>query len=126
MSTANYEALAGVPLTKGITTGQAINPASNYDQDIITQNWNTLVVEVDMTAGAAGDLVVSLFPFEGDNFTVMPIAIPPANSVGPSLSGGHDYYYGEFDVSSLDKARIRITNNNAGTQTINRWSWRLQ
>jgi len=46
--------------------------------------------------------------------------------VGPTLSGGKVYYYGQFDVQALEKVRVRITNNNVASQTIDRWSWRLQ
>jgi hypothetical protein len=68
---------------------------------------------------------VQVQPYEADNSTIMPIAMPPANSVGPTLSGGKVYYYAEFDVMALEKVRLRITNNNAGTKTLNSASWRL-
>jgi len=125
MSTQNYNATAGLPLTRATTAGQAINAAANYDQDVMCVGDSTLVVEVDMTGGANGDVVLTVLPFESDNATVMPISLPPVSSVGPTLASGHVYYYAQFDVTALEKVRIRLNNANAGAQTITRMSWRL-
>jgi hypothetical protein len=113
-------------LTRGKVEAQAIASGANFDQDVPCGGASTLVVQVDMTAGAAGDLSVAVQPYEGDNLTVAPIGIPVTNSVGPTLSGGHDYFYAQYDVTAVDKVRVRITNNNVGAQTITRTSWRTQ
>ena len=88
----------------------------------------TLVVQVDMTAGAVGDLTVTVTPFEADNATLaVGMDLPPvqAPTTNPALSGGHDYFYGEYDVASVEYVRVRIANANVGAQTITRASWRL-
>jgi hypothetical protein len=112
-------------LDKGSQAGVSIGTGANNDTDILTQGVSTLVVQVDMTGGAAGDLTVQVLPFEIDAVTLMGVAIAPVTSTGPTLSGGHVYYTAQYDVTAYDKVRIRITNNNAGTQTITRSSWRL-
>lgn len=112
-------------LTRGSEVAQSILTTANRDTDIPCGGDTTLTVQVDMNGTASGDLAVSVFPFEADNATVAPIAIPVLRSTGPTLAAGKVYYYAQFDVQALERVRIRITNNNAGTQTINRWSWRL-
>lgn len=112
-------------LTRGTALAKSVVTTGTYDTDILCQGASVLVVQVQMTGAAAGDLTTSLFPFESDNATVAPISIPPMNSVGPTLNGGKVYYYAEYDVNALEKARLRVTNNNAGTQTIDRLSWHL-
>jgi hypothetical protein len=121
-----------LPLTKGKTEAQAIGAGGNFD--LVGQNgdariWvggdSTLVVEVDMTGAANGDLAVVANPYEADGTTIMPVALPVVQSVGPTLNGGHVYYYAQIDVTGVDQCRVRITNNNAGGQTITRASWRL-
>jgi hypothetical protein len=55
----------------------------------------------------------------------MGLTLAPVTVSGPTFSGGHIFYTAQFDVSSYDKVRLRITNNNAGAQTITRASWKL-
>jgi hypothetical protein len=112
-------------LDRGKQSAVAINAAANNDTDLLTQGASTLVVEVDMTGGASGDLTVQILPFQADALTLMGVAIAPVTATGPTLSGGHVYYTAQFDVTAYDKVRVRITNNNAGAQTITRSSWRL-
>lgn len=119
-------------LTRGKTEAQAIGAGGTFDligpdgsARVLCEGDSTLVVQVDMTAGAAPDLGVQVNPYEADGITVAPIALPTVLTVGPTLSGGHAYLYAQYDVSALDVVRIRITNNNAGAQTITRASWKL-
>ena len=112
-------------LTRAIETAIAIGAGGIRNTDIYCQGDATLVVQVEMTGAAIGDLTVAVQPFEADNLTVAPISIPPVQFVGPTLNAGKVYYYAQYDIQALEKARIAITNNNAGAQTINRWSWRL-
>ena len=123
--TAASEWTVGDLLTRGKQAGVAISNGANNDTDILCQGDSTLVIEADMTGGAAGDLTVQVLPFEADAATLMGVAIAPVTSTGPTLSGGHVYYAAQFDVTAYDKVRIRITNNNAAPQTITRSSWRL-
>jgi hypothetical protein len=122
---AGAEWVIGQMLTRGKKEGVSIPNATNNDTDILCPGDQTLVVEVDMTGAASGDLVVQIIPFEADAATIMGVAIAPATSTGPTLVTGHVYYIGQFDVTAYDKVRFRITNNNAATQTITRASWRL-
>jgi hypothetical protein len=125
-----------VLLTRGKAEGQAIagaggtfdlgNPLTAGGAPVVPCSGDsTLVVEVDMTGGAVGDLTVAVNPYEADDATVMPIAVPQVQGVGPTLVGGHVYQYAQFDVTGIEYVRVRITNNNAGGQTITRASWRL-
>jgi hypothetical protein len=112
-------------LDRGKQAGVAINAAANNDTDLLTQGASTLVVEVDMTGGASGDLTVQVLPFQADAATLMGVAIAPVTATGPTLAAGHVYYTAQFDVTAYDKVRVRLTNNNVGAQTITRSSWRL-
>jgi hypothetical protein len=112
-------------LTRGNVLAAAIAAAGNNDTDILSGGDSTLAVEVEMTGAAVSDLTVSVQPYESDAATVMPVSMPVVQSVGPTVNAGKVYYYAQFDVTGVDKVRLRITNNNAGGQTINRASWRL-
>lgn len=119
-------------LTRGKLEGAAAAPASiTYLQgpsgtDLIHCGGDSeLTVEVDMTGAATGDLIITCEPYAVGNTSVMPISLPPLNTVGPTLSGGHVYFVATFDVSGEDAVRVGIKNNNAGAQTITRASWRL-
>lgn len=127
MSTANYNALVGAPLTRGRLQpdGAAIGNGVTLTTDIICQGDSTLAIIVDMTAGASGDLAVEVNPYEADGVTRQINQLPPVQTDGPDLAGGHDYYFGKFDVDGIDKVQVRITNNNAAPQVITRAGWRL-
>lgn len=112
-------------LTRGKQAGASILTAGNNDTDILCQNDGTLTVEVDMTGAASGDLTVQLIPFEADAVTLMGIALAPVGATGPTFAAGRVTYTAQFDVTAYDKVRFRVTNNNAGTQTLTRASWRL-
>ncbi len=130
--TAAAEWVIGRLLNKGVVAGQSIGTGANYDLigsegdgTLYIGNRTTLQISVDMTGAAGGDLGVQLNPLEADGVTVMPIALTPVVAVGPTLNGGHVYYSAQFDVTAYERVRARITNNNAGTQTITRASWNL-
>jgi hypothetical protein len=125
VSTQNYNATVGTPLTRATVAGQAIANGANFDQDVMCVGDSSLIVEVDMTGAANGDVVLTVLPFEADNVTVMPITLTPVSAVGPTLAGGHVYYYAQFDVTGLEKVRVRLNNANAAPQTISRMNWRL-
>lgn len=113
-------------LNRGLVTAQAITGAGGtYETDVPLSDASTLVVQVQMTGGADGDLGVSFRPFETDQATVVPLALDPVLVKGPTHVSAKVYYWAQFDVTALDKGRIRITNNNASGQTIDRLSWRL-
>jgi Tfp pilus tip-associated adhesin PilY1 len=126
IDTTNYNALAGKPLTRAVTTNVPIGATNGtYLIDIATGGDDILTVEIDMTGSAGADLTVDVSPFQADNVTVQQNQIPPVRSDGPDLSGGHLYYVGQWDVQGYDKVRVTVTNKNAAGQTVSRASWRM-
>lgn len=111
-------------LSRGKASGQAIGAAGNHDVFIETSGYSTLVVEVDMSAGAAGDLAIQVNPVSEQGDEVLPIAQPAVQSVGPTLVGGRSYQWSIYDVQAQQRVRLRITNNNAGGQSAD-YAWRL-
>jgi hypothetical protein len=122
-------------LTRGKIEGAAIGagattyfPGPSSSNIIHCEGDSELTINADMTAGAAGDLAITVEPIAADGVTPMVGALLPATNApttNPSLSGGHAYFTATFDVSGFDAVRVGIKNNNAGGQTITRASWRL-
>jgi len=126
-------------LTRGKVVGQNVaggggvydlvgpDVATNGQQRINCAGDSSLTIEADMTGAATTDLTVAVQPYEADGVTVMPIQLPSfagQEVVAPTLSGGHVYATGTYDVRGYDNVRVRITNANVGAQTLNA-SWRL-
>lgn len=113
-------------LTRGALQpdAQAIAAAQTLTTDILCQGDSTLVVQVDMTGAANGDLAVTVTPFERDQATPL-LAIDPMRTKGPTFAAGRVTYFGEFDVTGIDKVRVSITNNNVGAQVVTRSGFRL-
>jgi len=97
---------------------------TTYDVEVAGTDWIT--VQGDLTGAANGDLGVTVTPFEEDNVTLTALPLTEAVKQGPTVSGGHVYYYGKFDVTGIGRVRIAWKNNNAGTQTLTRGSWRTR
>lgn len=133
---------APAALNEGMIAGQSIN-GSGATYDMVGQGvgtpaspdtriWvggdSTLVVQADMTGAAVGDLGVQVNAYEADNATINPQPLPVVQqpTTNPALAGGHVYFYAQYDVTGVEMVRIRLTNNNAGVQTITRASWRLE
>jgi len=121
--TAAYENYQPTPLTRGSTTGVSVGTGVNTDILVECGGASTLVVEVDQSGSASGDIAVVVNPVSEDG-EVYPVAQPAVQSVGPTLVSGRTYYWAQFDVTAQQRVRIRITNNNAGTQSLD-YSWRL-
>jgi hypothetical protein len=126
IDTTNYNALTGALLTRGAigTAGQSLASGASTQQDVGVSGSDELTVEVDMNGAATGDLTVSVYPYESDGTTLMPITVPIIGSTGPTFVTSRVYFIGHYDVSATERVRITITNNNAGAQTLNRASWR--
>jgi hypothetical protein len=128
MSTANYNALAGSPLTRGRIQpdGTTINGTTTLTSGLIdVSGTDEIVVMVEITGAVSGDLAVTVLPVEADNVTNLPnITVPAVQSQGPTFGGAKVSFFGRYDVSAMEYVRIAITNNNAGTQNIIRASWR--
>lgn len=112
-------------LTRGKVTAVPLAPGASTTIDLLCGGDATLVVEAELTGAANGDLVISLRPFRSDGTLLASAPITAVRASGPTFSGGLVQYYGEFDVSSLDKVRITLQNQNVGAQTLNWASWRL-
>jgi hypothetical protein len=110
-------------LTRGKATNQSLATGASYNTDVLVGGQDELVVNVEMTGAANGDLTVQVQPFEPDGVTLMPIAIAPMFATGPTFSGASVYYTGRFDVTMYQKVRISVKNNNAGTQTLKSLYW---
>jgi hypothetical protein len=111
-------------LTRNKAAGAAIGAGANLDKLIETSDYNTLVVEVDMSGAANADLVIEVSPVSEVNDEVYPILMPPVQSTGPTFVTSRVYYWGRFDVSAQNRVRLRIKNANAGAQTAD-WAFRM-
>lgn len=129
---AAYEGYPGNLLTRGKYEGVAILTGATYDFPGDTNNGivhcegdSTLTVQADMTGAADADLAITVTPYEADNLTVSGVNLPAAKSQGPTFVGGRVTFYAEYDVSGIESCRIRVKNNNVGTQTLTRGSYHL-
>lgn len=102
--------------------GTAIGAGASSDLFIECGGNSTLVLEVDMSAGAAADLSVQVNPVSEDG-EVFPVAQPAVQSIGPTLASGRAYFWGQWDVTAQQRVRVRITNNNVGAQSFD-YAWR--
>lgn len=114
MSRLHRDVITNVALATGATT--------TYDVECSEADW--LVVQGDLTGTANGDLTVTVTPFEDDGITLSGINIAATTSVGPTLTAGHVYFLGKYDVIGVGRVRITWKNNNAAGQTLTRGSWR--
>jgi hypothetical protein len=122
-----FNALAGKKLWQDVVSNQALTTGSvfNYDAECTSTDW--LVIEAELTGAASGDLSITVTPYEADGITLQsntPLA--PVSSAGPTFGGGVSQFLGKYDVLGIRRVRITAKNNNAGTQTLNRLSWRAQ
>jgi hypothetical protein len=107
--------------------GQGIGTPAAPDNRINVAGDDEIVVQVDMTGAAVGELGVTVLPYAADGVTIIPSPLPVMSSptTNPVFSGGHVYFVARFDCSAQEFVRVDIKNNNAGGQTITRASWRL-
>jgi hypothetical protein len=120
------EWVVGSLLTKGKVLAAAILTGATNTTDLLCAGDSLLTVEVDMNGAANADLAVTVVPFETDGTTLLANApLPAIRSSGPTFGGSTVNFTATYDVSGVDKVRIIVKNNNAGTQTLNRMSWRL-
>jgi hypothetical protein len=108
--------IEAVSLATGVST---FMDAPVSDTDFVT-------VQADMTGAANGDLTITVVPFEADGNTLSGVALPPASGIGagPTFASGRVTALLQYNVQGIDKVRITFKNNNAGTQTLTRASWR--
>jgi hypothetical protein len=120
------EWVIGALLTKGRHTAVSLVTTATDVIDVDCEQDNELTVMADMNGAASGDLTVTVVPYEDDNITLLVNSpLPAIRSSGPTFGGSTVTFTGTYDVSGLTKVRLIAKNNNAGTQTLNRFSWKL-
>jgi hypothetical protein len=114
-----YNALAGVNLTRGRITNLAVATGVTTTMDIPCGGTDFVTVEADLTAAAAGDLTMLVFPYEADGLTLMSTPLPAVAGVGfvPTLVAGHSQAVQQYNVQGIDKVQLQAKNNNAGGET---------
>lgn len=123
----SYAALAGKKLWEDVVTAQALASGATYIYDVECTATDWLVVEGELTGAANGDLAITVTPYEADGVTLQAnTLIPATTSVGPTFAAGVVQFLGKYDVLGIRRVRIVAKNNNAGPQTLNRLSWRVQ
>jgi hypothetical protein len=121
-----YNTLAGLHLARDRQLNAPIGAGGGVvNMDAPVGGAETLTVEADMSGAAAGDLGISVFPYEADGVTLQSVSLVPMANVGyvPTLAAPRVVAEQEYDVRGLDKVRVVGKNNNAGAQNIN-LSWR--
>jgi len=91
--------------------------------DVVTAGESEFSLNVSMTGAADADLTVTVVTLQPDGVTAGPV-VPPLQSTASKFAGSTVTFYGNYDVSGVDRIRVTIKNNNAGTQTAN-YSWKL-
>jgi len=123
----SYSTQVGARLRRG-TLGKntPVGAGVTANQDALVGEYDILTVDADLTATAAGDLAIQVFPYGPDGTTLLTTPLPAVTGVGfaPTLSGGHSTATQQYNVQGLDKVNVQIKNNNAATQTLNA-SWRV-
>lgn len=87
--------------------------STDSNADVNVESADELVVDVRMTTGTVGDLVVSCRPYEPDNTTLFNLALPAVESVAPVVAGADVVAHYRFDVSAYRKVQLRVRNASA-------------
>lgn len=105
----------------------AVSMATGTTQDIDVEcpEHDVITVRAELTGTANADLSVVVTPYESDNATLSAQVVTTLRLVGPTVAAGKVTYFGQFDVQGFERVRVRFTNNNAGTQTLNHASVKL-
>jgi hypothetical protein len=111
-------------LHSDVVVGQSLATGASYSYDVECSENDWLTVEGDLTGAALGDLAITVQPYEGDNVTLSAVVLTPVAAPANVFASGHAYAYARYDVIGVGRVRISWKNNNAGTQTLTRASWR--
>jgi hypothetical protein len=118
------EWVTGAGANKGKVTGTpTILTGAAYTQDVDCVGKGELSIAAIMTGAASGDMTLAVFPVYPDG-TVGAVGITPSQINGPTF-GTNVQVAGNYDVSGYDRVRISIKNNNAGSQTLQEFTWKL-
>lgn len=121
-----WNAQAGVPLTRKTIAAVPINAGATITMDVPCGGTDFVTVEADMTGAASGDLAITVIPYESDGNTLMGVTLPAVGGVGyaPTFGAGRVTAVQQYNVQGIDKVQVQLKNNNVGAQTITRASWR--
>lgn len=102
--------------------GQAFTSATaatttSLSGDVEVAGASTLTVLASVTGGASGDITLTVRAYD-DLGALFDLALTPQAVTAPALAGGLARTIQQFDVRGLEKVQVRVTNNNAGTQTL--------
>jgi hypothetical protein len=116
----------GTRLFSDRITGVSLGTGVSTTYDVECSGSDFLVVQGDLTGAAIGDLAITVQPFEEDGVTLSSVVLTPVAADSPAniLNGGHVYAFAKYNVTAIGRVRIFWKNNNAGTQTLTRGSWR--
>jgi hypothetical protein len=117
---------AGSRLFSDRITGVSLGTGVSTTYDVEVSGSDFLTVQGDLTGAALGDLVMTVQPFEEDGVTLSSVVLTPIAASSPAniFAGGHAYGIQKYDVTGIGRVRVFWKNNNAGTQTLTRGSWR--
>ena len=117
----------GSRLFSDIVTGISLLTTATTSYDVECSGGDFLTISGDLTGAAIGDLSITVQPFEQDGVTLAAVVLAPIAAASPAniLIGGHVYAIAKYDITGIGRVRIFWKNNNAGTQTLTRGSWRV-
>lgn len=111
-----YLGLHGGKARAGAGDAVAAGATNNYDFDV--SDFDGISVLAAISAGALGDLGLTVQAFDSTG-AVVPIALTPAvTSPAQVLSNAKAYGVQQFDVRGIAQIRVSVKNNNAGAQTV--------
>ena len=114
-----------VLLNKQQLLATAMGTGTSQTQDVLVDGRETITVQADINGAANGDLTVVVTPYEEDGVTLATTVLTAIRSAGPTFVTSRVTFWGQYNVEGLSKVQVKVTNNNAGTQTLNRLSTKL-
>jgi len=116
----SYSTIAGTAARRILIKNLSLTTGAVSSNDVLTTNWDLVTVSADLTATAAGDLTIQVFPY-GPAGNLLTTPLPAVSGVGfvPALAAGHSTAMQQYNVQGLEKVQVQVKNNNAGTQTLN-------
>lgn len=112
------------PLNKQQLLATAMGTGTSQTQDVLVDGRDTMTVQASLNGAANGDLTVVVTAYEEDGAT-LGLVVPVLRSAGPTFAAGKVQFWGTYDVQGFSKVQVKATNNNGGTQTLNRLSTKL-
>jgi hypothetical protein len=89
--------------------------SSNQDLDVTGYERILLLARLGPTAASAGDLTVTVRPYEDDGITLFDQALATDTTVAAALTAGVARLQQTYLLRGLTKVQVRVTNGNAGT-----------